>query len=586
MAFSVDQTMRKAQKHARRGELENAARLYREVLERYPGNMRASQALAALQGQPAAAPRAGPSASGASTARAEIGKLVGLFNQGRFELVATTGAALAKRFPNEAIIHNVLGAARSQLGLHDRAAESFAAAARLEPGNPDIQNNLGIALNETGRSREAAACFERALAIKPQFAVARANLGNALDDLGRHEAAVESYRKALELQPGVVQLYNNLGIALQQLGRFDEARESFANALALKPDYAEVHVNLSAITKYQPGDAQMAAVETLLKDGRVSEQDRERYHFVLGKAYDDLGEYEQAFAHFEQGNRLRKALLGYHIDRDRKLFADIKQRFTADGTLPELGRGGEAFPTGPVFILGMPRSGTSLVEQILASHSRVSAGGELDLLTTIVGELDWPDAQIGAQGPGRIRRDYLRGIEAIEVDGPLVTDKMPLNFQWAGLIAKALPEAPIVHTRRDARAVCWSLFRTRFSATGQRFAYDLTDAAEFYLLYQDLMRFWHEQMPGRIYDLDYERLTENQESETRRLVDHIGLEWEDACLDFHRTNTASRTASLAQVRRKMYRGSSEQWRNYERFLGPMLETLERRSVDQPRQEQR
>jgi hypothetical protein len=221
----------------------------------------------------------------------------------------------------------------------------------------------------------------------------------------------------------------------------------------------------------------------------------------------------------------------------------------------------------------MPRSGTTLVEQILASHSQVYGAGELDLLNKAIRATEWRSTQLSSDHLQSIREAYFSSLKEIGAAEPYVTDKQPFNFRWIGFILAAIPEAKIVHVRRDARATCWSNFKHCYSSEAIGFAYDLQDIVEYYKMYVDLMAFWHEKFPGRIYDLDYETLTEHQEVESRKLLEYVGLNWEDQCLEFYKTRRAVQTASDTQVRQKMYQGSSDEWRKYEKYLESMLELL-------------
>jgi hypothetical protein len=251
-----------------------------------------------------------------------------------------------------------------------------------------------------------------------------------------------------------------------------------------------------------------------------------------------------------EGNRLKKAERGYSIDKEKRLFDAIKKlSYSAVEPSRRL-----------IFIVGMPRSGTSLVEQILASHSTVHAAGELTAMAVLC---------LSGKDPRGVRDGYLKGIP----DAAVVTDKMPANFMWIGVILSAFPDAKIVHTSRDPMATCWSIYKTSFTGSGNRFAHDLQDIAKFYKLYRDLMAFWRERFPGKIHDLNYEELTVNQEPETRALLDYCELPWEDACLRFHENPRPVRTASSAQVRKPMYQGSSRDWKRYEKHLTPLKEAL-------------
>ena len=291
-------------------------------------------------------------------------------------------------------------------------------------------------------------------------------------------------------------------------------------------------------------------------------------NFDLWEAQARVGNIDQAFAYLKAANRLRKTELTFDIEEDRALFDRIKGAFQRH--ISDVDTGASRPGITPVFVLGMPRSGTTLVEQILASHSRVRAAGELTLLADCIEQMDRPSPSFDQDQLEKLRNDYLSGLSALSGGKKFVTDKMPLNFRWIGFILSALPEAKIIYVKRDPCATCFSIFKTLFSLDGNQFAYDLQDVSRYYNLHMDLMRFWRKRFPNKFYHLNYERLTENQTSETRRLLEYVGLNWEDRCLTFYNTERHIATASALQVRRKMYRNSSNAWRVYAAYLGPML----------------
>ena len=303
----------------------------------------------------------------------------------------------------------------------------------------------------------------------------------------------------------------------------------------------------------------------------------------MAKASEDIKDYEVSFNYLVEGNRLRKKELNYTIDTDRRLFSKIKDIFVrGDSTPGDITN--EQASISPIFIVGMPRSGTTLVEQILASHSKVHGAGELEVMNKIVAPVlsnivehngNLETKTLSTEQAITIRDNYLKALTALIVPEKIITDKMPINFQWVGFILSAFPHAKIIHLNRDPRAVCWSIYKHNFTSkgNGNGYAYDLDDLVEFYKLYTDLMSFWHEQYPSRIYDIGYEALTENQEEETRNLLEYCDLEWENQCLDFHKTKRAVKTASSVQVRKSMYQGSSEAWRKYEEWLQPLIDNL-------------
>jgi tetratricopeptide (TPR) repeat protein len=323
-------------------------------------------------------------------------------------------------------------------------------------------------------------------------------------------------------------------------------------------------------------------MQSLHTDSGSVEKDRMQLSYALAKAYEDLGEFDKSFNYLEQGNRLRHKELNYNISNDIRLVTKIKDIFSAGSLALDVSPGRNNALIHPLFIVGMPRSGTSLAEQILASHSQVYGAGELETMGKLVYLIlsDMPDQNV-TQDSNKITRNeiysvrdgYLQALTALGVPEKTVTDKLPLNFLFIGFILSAFPEAKIIHLNRDSRATCWSIYRHYFTGKGNGYAYDMGDLAEFYKLYIGLMSFWRERFSDSIYDLYYEKLTENQEQETRKLLQFCGLQWEEQCLDFHQTKRAVKTASNAQVRKQMYQGSSEAWRKYERHLQPLIKEL-------------
>ena len=518
--------------------------------------------------------------------------------------------------PDYAAVYNNRGNALQKLGQLQQAVKSFDKAIQLQPDLAEAYSNRGVALVELGQLQEAVRSIEQAIQRQPDYAEAYSNHGNALQKLGQLEQAVSSFEKAIELQPDYAEVYSNRGsalveleqgrveeavkscdqaiqlqpdfaeahrnrgIALLDLGQLEQAVESFERAIQFKPDYAEAYHNLSFLKEYQANDAQIVAMQSLLTDSATSELDRKFLGFSLAKVYEGLGEYDKSFNYLEQGNRLRKYELNYNIDDDRRWVSKIRGMFTAASPAFEIAADANA-SIQPIFIVGMPRSGTSLVEQILASHSKVHGAGELKTMGKLVMPiLSNPSAatvsqdndQLSHNEIKRVHDGYLQALNALQVPEKNIADKMPLNFQLIGFILCAFPEAKIIHLNRDPRATCWSIFKHYFAA-GYGFAYDLEDLVAFYKLYLELMSFWRERFPNNIYDLCYEDLTENQEAETRKLLGFCDLKWEQQCLAFHQTKRVVKTASAAQVRKKMYQGSSEAWRKYELHLQPLIKGL-------------
>ncbi|WP_158284679.1 tetratricopeptide repeat-containing sulfotransferase family protein [Oricola cellulosilytica] len=523
--LSVDKAFRQAKTLMRKGEVEGARSLYQEILERYPQNARAQEALDALE-QPQVRMRGGFTVEKAKDALA-------LLDQGKFEEALIHARALMEAFPQVPFVHNL----------------------------------TGILLEKQGDSDGAVDSYRKAIEINPHFGEAYINLGEALNQRGQADLALPLLKEAVPLMDDPTMAWNNMGNSLLHLGRLSEAAEAYEKAVALRPRFAAAYRNLSMVKKFVPNDPIIATIGAMLQE-KMPPEDHAHLAFALAKACEDIGENNHAFDLLAHGNRLMKQITGYTTEKDSKVFAKIKQFFAEPPPpLPVQEDGGPR----PIFVLGMARSGTSLVEQILASHSHVFGGGELPALgKAVLPVMNAEQKDFDRAALEKIRSSYLGALKNLGQSSPVIVDKRPLNFRWIGYIMAALPEATVIHTRRNPMATGWSIYKQFFPAPGMSFCWDLADIAAYTELYEDLMAFWHEKYPGRIHDLQYEALTENQEDETRKLIAHCGLAWEDGCLEFHRTRRAVATASAAQVRKKMYTGSSEAWRKYEDRLGPLL----------------
>jgi tetratricopeptide (TPR) repeat protein len=471
--------------------------------------------------------------------------------------------------------HNNLGNVLKALDRRDEAIAHYRQALAIKPDFAIAHNNLGNALQALGRREEAETHYRRAIALKPDYAEAHNNLGNVLRLLGRGEEAVRCYERALAAEPRYVEAHHNLGNALKELGRFEEAVSSFNQTIALDPKGVAAYHDLVLTTRIKPDDPCLAAMEKLAADiGSLRQRDQSVLHFALAKAYADLGRHDEAFAQMLSANALRRRELAYDEAATFDRFARIRQIVTAELLRQKTGSGDPS--PAPIFILGMPRSGTTLVEQILASHPDVFGAGEIDDLSVLARTLPYPDG-LPAVGPERLRdfgASYVERLRARSGAALRVTDKMPSNFYYVGLIRLALPNAHIIHVRRDAVDTCLSCFSKLFVGAAQPFSYDLGELGRYWRQYDALMAHWRQILPeGAMLEIQYEDLVGNLETHARRLVAYCGLEWHDACLAFHETRRAVRTASVAQVRQPLYQSAVGRWRVYEKHLAPLLKEL-------------
>jgi len=497
------------------------------------------------------------------------------------EAVASYRRALQIK-PGYAEAYSNLGNTLMESGQPREAEASYRRALQIKPQHAAAHFNLGNLLHEQGRLNEAEACYRQALRINPDSVDTYVNLGNTLQEMGNIDEAEASYRLALQIRPDHAEAHGNLGEIFMELGRFDEAEASSRRALQLKPDCLKVRVNLALARKAKVGDENMAAllaIEDEARNGVKPLPDKEAIslHFALGKCYDDIGDHEKAFPHFLEGNRLKRATLDYDPEQMARIFVSVARNFDA-AAIQRLRGGGDPSQL-PVFVLGMPRSGTTLIEQIIASHPEAHGAGELPDLMGIamhnVGGAVFPDS-LRSLDPAQIAKwgaEYVAGLRRRAPDARRITDKMPKNFLMIGLIHLMLPNAKIIHVNRDPVDTCLSCFFQEFR-NGQEFAFDLVELGRYYAGYARLMAHWREVLPERAFlDVRYEDIVSDQEAQSRRIIEYCGLGWDDACLDFYRNKRAVRTASLAQVRQPIYKSSVERWRPYEKHLKPLLDAL-------------
>jgi tetratricopeptide (TPR) repeat protein len=483
--------------------------------------------------------------------------------------------------PDDAQTHNNRGGALRDLNRFAEALASYDRAIALKPDHADAHYNRANVLCDLRQLQQALASYDRAIVLRPGHVGAHNNRGNALRDLKRFDEALTSFNRAIALKPDLIAAYNNVGNMLGELGRLEAAREVLASAIERAPRAVSHYYYLSALKQFSAGDPHLAAMEQLARDmPALAEDERIRLHFALGKGYADLGERERSFHHLREGNTLKRRRIVYNEAETLQSMARIRAVFT-----DELMRaGGDGHPTQvPVFIVGMPRSGSTLVEQILASHPAVFGAGELRDFGGCVAQLTdrsgapahFPDGvqTLAAEQFHRLGADYLGRVRAFDATAQRITDKMPGNFNFVGLIHLALPNARIIHTRRDPIDVCLSCF-SRLFASGHQYAYDLRELARYYRAYEAQMAHWRRVLPaGVMLEVQYEEVVADLEGQARRIVAHCGLEWDEACLAFHSTERAVRTFSNSQVRQPIYRDAIGRWQAYAEFLKPLLEEL-------------
>ena len=567
----------------RAGNFEDAERLYRAVLEVAPRHAaslqmlgvicarsgRLEEAVALLQDSLAVEP-ANPGANyNLANALAALGR-------DEAAILAYRRSLMGRSDYPPAWIN--LAAALVRTGAFEAAERAAGEAVRLAPDHPVAHRGLGDARRGLGQHLPAANAYERALALNPADAAACCNLGQALQDAGRYDEALAAYRRALGLELRGAPAWVALAGALRELGESADAITALDRALAIDPASARAWYVRSGLKSFAAGDAEIGRMEALLGEAEArafSHEDRLDLEFAVGKAWMDVGDPDRAFAHLDAGNRRKRAALAYDVQDDIAALDAVAGAFTP-GLLRRL-EGAGAPSDRPVFVVGMPRSGTTLVEQILASHPDIHGAGELTLLDAslnrVLSPAPWAAADISAEAVGAVGRAYVEGLAAIAPAWRRVVDKLPANFRHAGLIAAALPNARIIHCRRDPIDACLSCYASKLVGRVD-FASDLAELGLYQRAYQRLMDHWRALLPAdRFIEVDYEALVGNLETEARRLIAFCGLAWDEACLSFHATRRDIRTASAAQARRPIYRTSVARWKPYAAHLRPLLEAL-------------
>ncbi len=539
--------------YGERGEKEKAIEYFRQVLELEPSYLVARNNLGAVL---------------AELERPE-------------EAVVELDAVL-KANPGYADAYSNLGAALLLLEELDQADATYRKNLELQPSNVTGLMGLARTLKKQERLSEAQDLVEQILAVEPNKADAHSLLGEICLLRERYAEAEAAFRKSIELTPGLASAYLGLGEVQAELGQLDAAAASFEHVMAIDPGNIMPHIFMARVRNLSHDDPSLARMEAEVeKAGKLIPAKALPLHFALGKTYDGLQEYDKAFPHFVAGCRLKRAQVEYSTDDFDKVCADIMAFFSQDN-IDRLHGAGDPSDM-PIFILGMPRSGTTLVETIIANHSMVHGAGELPDLLDIAGQ-----PHLDAEPPGypgslsNITQDDLNSMGARYVDGVRtraglarhITDKNPFNFLALGLIHLMLPNAKIVHVKRNPLDTCLSGFTQLFNADTQVYSYDLTEIGGYYANYARLMEHWRRVLPeDAFYELQYEELVADKKIQIRRLIGYCGLEWDDACLESHKSSRSVKTASITQVRQPVYTSSVERWRHYEKHLQPLIDAL-------------
>ena len=496
-------------------------------------------------------------------------------DQGEYDRAESSARRAIELAPRLADAYVNLAAAYTARHSHESALQVLDAVLAFAPTHPRALAAKALALKELDRFDEALEAAKRAVMVAPNTPEPMNALGSVHQAMGRFEPALAAYQRASVL-PGPAQMdaIANVGALYMEFGRKAEALKAMEAAAETFPDAPGVLTAQVDLRRFEAGDPLIGKMQALLAREGLSLSDRVALRFGLGKAFLDIGDSAEAFRHYDEGNRLKRTTLAYDPDAAARWMTRIAEAFSPTLLADKADRGARS-PL-PVFVVGMPRSGTTLIEQILASHPSVHGAGELNTLHALSDRIEGFAASISGLSGTQLKalgNAYLARVTPMAAGLRHVVDKMPSNFQLCGLIRLILPDARIIHSRRDAVDTCLSCY-TKLFAGEQPFAYDQSELGRFHLSYQALMAHWRETAPAsRFLEVDYEAVVDDTEGQARRMLDFLGLPWDERVLKFHETERPIRTASVNQVREPIYRTSTGRWKKHAPELGPLLEAL-------------
>jgi len=561
--LNLTQRMQQAQHLARNGQVKQAEDCYRTMLKQQPDYHPAWHAWGLLS-----------------------------FNAGNLKFSVELMSKAVQLKPKAGLYLRNLTELNRRLGQLTQAIEHGTEVCQLSPEDVDSHYNLGLAYTDNKDYSYAIESYNCALKLNPEHGLSWNNLGSALEQQGEKHSAETAYAKAVAINPQHAEAQNNLGALYSERGKINEAKQCFEAAIAARPNFVEAHHNLSSLKTYSQDDPHFTALQDLHKNrNQLSQSVRIRYCFAFGKALDDIGEYEKAFASYQEGNQLQHQLLPVNEDKEDQLLHDIIRTFDADFFKQRCRwQKKKDKQRTPIFIVGMPRSGTSLLEQILSSHGSVYGAGELVDLSQVISQFTGTSQQqpftdtvagLTSTEMRKLGEAYLKRVWEYSPDSQFITDKMPANFFYIGLIHLALPHAKIIHAMRDPMDSCFSNYTRLFNDT-MKFTYDQGTLGRYYVRYMKLMQHWQKVLPkGTILDLRYEDMVLETKQQAQRILDFAGLPWDENCLDFHNNDRHVKTASMAQVRKPIYNTSVARWKHFEHQLQPLLHIVKDYTDNKP-----
>ena len=492
-----------------------------------------------------------------------------LYHQGRFDEILKNALFFRQQHPNNPDVMTILGLVYSSKNKLLAAKNCFEKVLEVQTDSSFAYHNLAKTHHDMGEYHHALHIIEKSIKCDPNNLKALNLKGATLFELNKIDESIKVLTKAIALDPNHFDARLNLGMCQIANGEFKEGEKTFSALIKDDPNNSYIHYNYSRVHKYQKKDPHITVMKEAVLKNNISTQSMVYFNFALGKAHADIKDFNHAFTFWQKGNKFFNRHIKYNIKEDLDVFKSINHWADQPTKIDKILTHEQI----PIFILGMPRSGTSLVEQILSGHDKIYAAGELELMGQFI-QKNFPlNENITSDMMQSLHKHYIDGLGQLRAQSKLVTDKAPLNFRWIRQIRTIFPDSPIIHLKRHPMAVCFSNFRYFFRSRGMQFSNDLLDIGQYYIQYDALMKRWHKEFGDHLISVEYEKLTDNPRQEIENLLLRLDLDWQDTCLKIENNKRSIRTTSDTQIRQKIYTKSSEEWQNYEEELAPLKEML-------------
>ncbi len=493
---------------------------------------------------------------------------VGLFD----EVIVEAKSLLSKR--GHQVIYNILSLAYQSLGKFGLSVEVMEEALQKNAKNPYFLNNMGISQHKLENFELAEYYFKRGLESAPNYINILNNIGNLKKDLNLQNEAINFYKKSLFIKEDLIETQLNLAIIYTTMGKFDDSKYHLKKILKINPKFTEADRLISVFTKYDKNNNHFKSMIDKIKNNSLNKNQLMHLHFALGKSFEDMEKYKESFDNYTKANQYLNEVVYYDIDKDITNFENIKKKISYLQNI-KIERNLRKI----IFIVGMPRSGTSLVEQIISSHSMVFGGGELPFLSNVIQKQILENNKFDNFKNDDLSKllkmsqeEYISKISQINSSNKSFTDKAPLNFKYIGFIKNIFPNSKIINCNRNPIDICWSNYKNFFSVT-LPFSNNLDDIANFYSLYQDYIKFWKKSFADDIYDLNYEKLIQKPKTEIQKLLSFCDLEWDENCLKHESNPRSIKTASWAQARKPIYKSAIKSSDHYKKYLTNLINNI-------------